>query len=534
LRTLAIAATALALALTAACDRPAPAPPVSSRTAGFPLLISRIDGLYYPPFLRDETTGPEANAYAVRLRVLLDDQPPQLSVAGQEAGSLRSEAIAASPLWGRTWLAALAGAGVQVLDAADLTALRRMRSAEGFYAEPGSGAGGDAYRAAATAAALEVLSSRSAITDDDRTVTGAWLTGAAGRRPDLRTAADLAEGLRFLGLPVPPGLLPGTAAAAPAFAGLSENARYSALLDAYSRAVLARDTGRPAQLEAGVWGNVLRQNATKLGFTDLYLLTVVALAAKAPAADFQPLRDRLAAERLPDGSIRESDAFVGSPEASLFALRLRRMAGESSADPGQVRALRAAAAEHPHLTPAEQLSLDAALRLAGDDTVTGKLAELCKSPAAVPATVTVANAEWWSRAALACAEAGDAVPVPAVAAWTLSEPPDVVAAATVVTGLADAGLHGVELPPISAADLHDWAAHPQRLPTTSGYAAVVRAYQQLGGTDPQVTATAGETFNERRGCADLPELYKADGSGSGCDFKATWAVWQLTSTKRGS
>jgi hypothetical protein len=524
-----LTAAVLAALLPMGCTSRQPVPPKTVLTTGFGVLVSAVNGLYYPPFLRDETAGPEANSYALRIRLALGDGPVQLSVSAQSAAELRGEALDASPLWGRWWLAPLAKAGVGgLLSARDVSAVRTMRSAQGYFAEPGAESG-DSYRASATAAALEILALRDAVTADDRRVTGAWLLAAAGRGPSVQTAADLVRGFTALAMTVPAGLGAVADIAPVDFSRLDEQGRYRALLDAYSSSVITQALGRPARVDRGVWANVLRHNFASLGYGDLYYLVVAATAAGVPAADFAGVRQRITGETLPDNSVRDSGSLTGSPEASLFVLRLRGMAGESTADPGQVTALRRAFTAHRDLRPDELLSLDAALWLAGDRSVGTTLHTLCVSGQAVPAVVTPADAEWWSRAALACADAGVTVRAPASGSWSLQEPATVTAAATLVNGLGDAGIAGHRPAWVTAKALRGWATNPERLPTTSAYATVVRAYLLLGGTaDPAIRAAVGRAVDSRQGCAQLPGLYRADDSGSGCDLKATWAVWKLS------
>ncbi|GIE83116.1 hypothetical protein Aph02nite_90660 [Actinoplanes philippinensis] len=515
-----------AVLLLAGCTEPEESPE-KTLTQGFDILVSTVNGLYYPPFLRDETAGPEANSYAVRIRRLLDSEPPQLSVSDDTARFFRDEAVGASPLWGRQWLAPLAEAGVGgLLNDEDIAEIRRMQSADGYYAEAGAGAD-EGYRVAATVAALEVLAAADAVEDTDRRTAGAWLTRVAEGSGTLRITADAVRGLQILGLAVPSSAAPAVTAPAD-FGSLDDRARYEALLDAYSTAVIARAQHGTASLDPRVWGNVLQHNAGTLGFHDLYYLVVVAVAAGVPDADLAPVRARIARETLPDNSIRESDTLSGSPEATLFVLRLRGMAGEATTDAGQVEALKGALAAQPSAGPAERLPIAAARRLAGDSDSAEDLRTLCADHRAVPGAVTPDNAEWWSRATLSCAEAGIPVAPPHATAWPLDTPAGVTAAGTLVTGLADNG-HSGEIPTwVTADSLRQWVADPGRLPSTSAYVTTVRAYLLLGGSaDEKIRNSVTKVLTARQGCADLPGLYRADGSGSGCDLKATWAAWKL-------
>ncbi|MCW2641272.1 MAG: hypothetical protein JWP76_3578 [Dactylosporangium sp.] len=500
----------------------APAPVAHELSA----LLSTKNGLYYPPFLRNEPAGPEDNSYAIRIRSLLGDTP-QLSLSGKTAAFFHDEAVAASPLWGRMWLAPLASSGSPgVLADTDVAAVRAMRTDGGWFSEPDSPRPDTPeYRAAATAAALEVLRSRGPIAASDRQVTLAWLDTASRSHPALPVAADLARSYRLLDAPVPAPLAALPRPPARTFAGLGPQARYEYLLEAYSYASLTAAAGGKAELDRAAWQHVLEHNTRSLGYRDLYYLVVVASAAGTPVPAFAGVRARIADNTLPDGAVRDPDAYVGSPEASLYALRLRALAGESTRDTRLADALRKASAEHQASAgPYERLVTSSTLHLAG--AAAGP--ELCRSPDAVPTAVTQDNVEAWSRAALACVDSGAKVSVPGVAAWPLDDPAGVTAASTLVTGLTDSGHPHTAPSWISAQALRPWATNPERLGSTSGYATTVRAYLLLGGRfDQELRDGIRQGIDDRHGCPQLPSLYQADGTEPACDLKATWAVWKL-------
>lgn len=496
------------------------------------ILVSAQNGLYYPPFLRNEPAGPEDNSYAVRLRALLGAQP-QLGLTAQTAGFLRREAVETSPLWGRLWLAPLASAGAaELLSDADADALRAMRTPGGWFGEPDSSAQDDGpYRAAATAAALESLAVCGEVTEEDRVRTLPWLRQAAGAdgRRTLAEAADLARAFRLLGAQVPQALTDTPAPATPDFTALGEDKRYQALLDAYSYTVLRQAADLPSGLDATLWAKLLRQNSASLGFRDLYFTTAVAQAAGAPSDVLAAVRDQVAENVLSDGTVRDPSAYTGSPEAAVYGLRLRALAGESTWDEAQAKALRAIAADpqantgtHVRLTVAAGLKLAAGTEPAPADRA------LCQSPQAVPAAVSPENAEGWSRAALACADLGAAPVQPQAPAWSLDDPAKVTAAATLAVTLSDIRLSGEAARWVTADELRPWAVNPARLPSVSARATVIRAYLTLGGApDEQLREAIGQGIGAQRGCARLPSLYRADTSQSGCDLKATWAAWKL-------
>ncbi|WP_326803133.1 hypothetical protein OIE49_17440 [Streptomyces sp. NBC_01788] len=512
---------------------------VAPVTQELSLLVSAQNGMYYPPFLRDEPAGPENNSYAVRLKTSLGPKP-QLGLSAKSGAFFRQEAIGTSPLWGRSWLAPLASAGAaDLLTASDAAALRRMRTGQGWFSEPGNEHPDDGpYRAAATAAALEALAASGGITEDDRTLTLPWLRQAAKKTGDslaLSEAADLARGFRLLGASVPQALMAVREPSISDFTALGEKERYQALLDAYNYAVLSQAAGVPSKLDAKLWAKLVQHNAASLDYRDLYYAVTVAQAAGAPSDSYAAVRNRITADTLPDGTIRDSTAYAGSPEASVYGLRLRALAGESTRDSTQAAALRKIAAD-PQISadPHVRLTTAAALKLASGAEPTAADSALCHSAEAVPTAVSPENAEAWSRAALACADMGVGTPQPQAAAWSLDDPAKVTAAATVVTTLSDTGRSGSVPQWVTAAELRSWAANPERLPSVSAYATVVRAYLIVGGTmDSEIREAIDRGMEAHRGCAQLPSLYRADASQSGCDLKATWSAWKLTLLRGG-
>jgi hypothetical protein len=115
-----------------------------------------------------------------------------------------------------------------------------------------------------------------------------------------------------------------------------------------------------------------------------------------------------------------------------------------------------------------------------------------------------------------------------VAAWPLDDPVRVTAAATLVTGLTDGGHPHTAVSWISAEVLRSWATHPERVPSTSGYATIARAYLLAGGRyDQEMQEAVRRGIDQRRGCPHLASLYQTDGTEPVCDLKSTWAVWKL-------
>ncbi|WP_089510041.1 hypothetical protein [Streptomyces sp. NBS 14/10] len=515
------------------------------------ILTSAQNQLYYPPFLRDEPTGPQDNAYAQRTRALLGT-PPRLHLNHKTAEFFRQDALGSSPLWGRGWLAPLAASGADgLLNDRDAADVRRMRTGDGWYraplprraarsqstepakpAEPTEPAGQqakNAYRAASTAAALEILRAHGGITEADRRATLPWLHKAAAHPGTLSESADVARGLRLLNAPVPARLATVTPPKTAEFTSLSGKQRYQTLLDAYQYARLRESAGRKAELDPEVWGTVLSRNAATFSYPDLYYATFVAKAAGAPAAALDKARDRIRANTLPGGAVRDPSGYLGSPEASFYALLLRGLAGEPTHDDRLAKALGKVAAD-PRAAgdPATRLTTAGAATLAGaGGRTTSAAAALCRSAQVVPRTVTAHSAEKWARTALACDRAGAPAQAPRTTPWPLNDAERVTAAATLATGLADTGRPPRPARWITARQLRPWATDPKRLDSVSGYAAVVRAYLLAGWkADAPLREAVAHGIDTRRGCPRLPNLYRADAAG-GCDLKTTWHVWQL-------
>ncbi|MFI1337174.1 hypothetical protein ACH4U7_45110 [Streptomyces sp. NPDC020845] len=512
------------------------------------ILMSAQNQLYYPPFLRDEPTGPQDNAYAQRTRALLGT-PPRLDLNHKTAEFFRQDALGSSPLWGRGWLVPLAASGADgLLNDRDAADVRRMRTADGWYraplprraarsqptepAEPAEPAGQqakNAYRAAATATALEILRAHGGITEADRRATLPWLHKAAAHPGTLSESADVARGLRLLNAPVPARLAAVTPPKTAEFTSLGGKQRYQALLDAYQYARLRESAGQKAELDPEVWGTVLSRNAATFSYPDLYYATFVAKAAGAPAAALDKARDRIRANTLPGGAVRDPGGYLGSPEASFYALLLRGLSGEPTHDGRLAKALGKVATD-PRAAgdPATRLTTAAAAALAGaGGRTTSAAAALCRSAQVVPHTVTAHSAEKWARTALACDRAGAPAQAPRTTPWPLNDAERVTAAATLATGLADTGRPPRPARWVTARQLRPWATDPKRLDSVSGYATVVRAYLLAGGkADAPLREAVARGIDARRGCPRLPNLYRADAEG-GCDLKTTWHVWQL-------
>lgn len=504
----------------------------SAAARQFDLLVSKQNGYYYHPFLRQQPAGPQAQSFALRTLAELG-RDPRTSMASAQVRSFRQGALETSSLWGRDWLIPLRQAGAdEALSSADAVDVDKARHRGGWYVDSALGDGDDAARLGATWAALEVLDALGRLADlptADRSATVAWLRSTAAKPRALDQSAALARSLRLLKEPVPAALTRIAAPRTDDFADLTPDARATRLTDTYSYVLIQEAAGRRPAVSRQTWEPVLRDGAATFPYEQLYDLVHVLKAAGSPDSVFAPVLKRLDGERLDDGTVRDPDAYLGNPDASLFVQRLRTLAGWSRRDPGLLAALeREEKSGDLSQDGAERLNR-AALRkvTAGGDT-SGPARQLCADPQVLPVTVTELNATQWQRTTLNCTDAGVPTATPAVKAWALDTPDRVTAAATVTVGLADSG-HRDHVPPwITAGALRQWALNPDRFASVYDYTLVVRAYALLGGApDAALREALGRGVTPYKGCPGLPGLYQVGGGDDACDLKTTWGVWTL-------
>ncbi|WP_369247556.1 hypothetical protein [Streptomyces sp. R41] len=504
----------------------------SAAARQFELLVSRQNGYYYHPFLREQPAGPQAESYALRTLSELG-RDPRTSIASAQVESLRREALETSSLWGRDWMIPLrrAGAGT-ALGASDAAAVNKLRTKGGWYVDSALGDDSDGARLGATWAALEVLDALGRLDDlpaADRTATVSWLRSLAKKARALDEGSALARSLHLLNEPVPATLTRIAAPRTDDFENLTPDARATRLDDTYSYALIQEAAGKRPAVNRQVWEPVLRDGAATLPYEQLYELVHALKAAGSPKAVFAPVLKRLDGDRLDDGTVRDPDAYIGNPDASLFVQRLRALAGWSRKDPGLLAALeREEKSDDAGQEGAERLSRAALRKVTAGGDASDVARQLCADAQVLPATVTVRNATQWQRTALNCADAGAWVPVPKIDSWSPDTPERVVAAATVAVGLADSGQRDGIPSWITPDALEHWALNPGRFTSVYTYALVVRAYSLLGGElDASLREALGRGITPYRACPGLPGLYQVGGGDSACDLKTTWAVWTL-------
>lgn len=504
----------------------------SAAARQFELLVSKQNGYYYHPFLRQEPAGPAAQSYALRTLSELG-RDPKTSITSADAASLRREALETSSLWGRDWLIPLRRAGADgALGKGDAVDVNKTRTKGGWYVDSALGKDGDSAHLGATWAALEVLDALGRLRDlpdADRATTVAWLRSLAGKSRTLDRGGALARSLQLLKEPVPAALTRIGTPRTDDFADLTPDARATRLEDTYSYVLIQEAAGERPAVNRQVWEPVLRDGAKTLPYEQLYRLVHVLKAAGSPKSVFAPVLKRLDDERLDDGTVRDPDAYIGNPDASLFVQRLRALAGWSRRDPALLAAL-----EREEKSPdagqegAERLNRAALRKVTAGGGPSEQARQLCADPQVLPATVTEANATQWQRTTLNCVDAGVTGGAPKIGTWSLDTPDRVVAAATVAVGLADSARSGSIPSWITAEALKPWAQNPDRFTSVYQYALVVRAYLLGGGAlDVTLREALGRGITPYKGCPGLPDLYQVGGGDTACDLKTTWSVWTL-------
>ncbi|MET7859488.1 hypothetical protein ABZS81_20130 [Streptomyces sp. NPDC005318] len=450
-----------------------------------------------------------------------------------QATSFRRGALETSSLWGRDWMIPLWQAGAdEVLGARDAKDVNRLRAKGGWYVDSALGDDGDAAHLGATWAALEVLDALGRLDDlpvADRAATVAWLRSLEGQPRALEQSSALARSLQLLKEPVPGSLTRIAAPSTDDFAALTPDARAIRLADTYNYVLIQEAAGKRPDVNRKVWEPVLRDGVATLTYEQLHDLVHVLKAAGSPKNVFARVLKRLDGERLDDGTVRDPDAYIGDPDASLFVQRLRMLAGWSRQDPGLLTAVeREEKSGEAGQKGAERLNRAALRKVTADGGTSEQARQLCADPQVLPATVTERNATQWQRTTLNCTDAGASPATPEIATWNLDTPDRVVAAATVVVGLADSGRRDRVSSWITAEALKQWARNPDRFTSVYTYALVVRAYSLLGGA-PDVTLreALGRGITPYQGCAGLPDLFQVGGGDTACDLKTTWGVWTL-------
>ncbi|MEU8991567.1 hypothetical protein AB0C98_35160 [Streptomyces sp. NPDC048558] len=504
----------------------------STAARQFDLLVSKQNGYYYHPFLRQQPAGSQAQSFALRTLSELG-RDPKTSMGSDQVRTFRRGALETSSLWGRDWLIPLWRAGAdEALGTGDAVEVNKARTKGGWYVDSALGDDSDAARLGSTWAALEVLDALGRLDDvppADRAVTVTWLRSLADKPRALDQSSALARSLQLLKEPVPATLTRIAAPRTDDFADLTPDDRATRLADTYSFVLIQEAAGKRPAVDRQVWEPVLRDGAATLPYEQLYSLVHVLKAAGSPKSVFAPVLKRLDGERLDDGTVRDPDAYIGNPDASLFVQRLRALAGWSRKDPGLLTALeREEKSGDVSQEGAEQLNR-AALRkaTAGGDT-SEQAQRLCANPQVLPTTVTEHNATQWQRTTLNCADADASTDTPTIGTWSLDTPDRVVAAATVAVGLAD-GDHRDRIPSWITVDaLKQWARNPDRFTTLYEYTLVVRAYVLLDGpVDAALREALGRGVTPYKGCPGLPDLYQVGGGDDACDLKTTWGVWTL-------
>ncbi|MFF0202365.1 hypothetical protein [Streptomyces sp. NPDC005017] len=535
------AATAVVCgAVLSACGAPArpaaAAAPAAARQ--FDLLVSSQNGYHYPPFLRERPAPPEAQSHALRTLTELD-RAPRVRPAATRVASMRRDALASSPLWGRTWLIPLRRAGVEgALGPDDTRAVDRLRAEGGWYVDPALGDESDAARLGGTWAALDVLGALGELDDlpsPHRAATVGWLRSLAGSPRPVAERAALAHSLHLLRQPVPAALSDAAPPRTDDWQALTPDERADLLGQVHDDVLVREAAGQRPEIDRAHWEAVLTRGALSLPYEQLQPLVHILKAAGSPEKVFVPVIARLERARLGDGTVRDPDSYLGDPQSSLFVERLRGLAGWPRRDPGLLDALdREKDRSGTPQDSAERLSRAALAKAAGGGT-DGRAARLCADPEVLPGAVTEHDVTRWQRTALDCVDAGAAVGTPEVRPWALDDPDAVAAAATLAVGLADTGQRHRIPPWITPRVLERRSHEPGRFASVYDYSLVVRAHLLLGGDlDAPLRAALGRVVTPHRGCPGLPDLFRVGGGDPACDLKTTWGVWTLDRQAHGA
>jgi len=213
----------------------------SAAARQFDLLVSKQNGYYYHPFLRQQPAGAQAQSFALRTLSELG-RDPKASIVPDQARSLRRQALQTSSLWGRDWLVPLRRAGADVLGGDDAAAVQRARNKGGWYVDSALGNDSEAGRIGATWAALEVLGALGRLDDlpaADRATTVDWLRSLATKPRALDQSGALARSLQLLKEPVSGALTRVAAPRTDDFAGLTPDDT-NASLERFAREVAPR------------------------------------------------------------------------------------------------------------------------------------------------------------------------------------------------------------------------------------------------------------------------------------------------------
>jgi hypothetical protein len=500
------------------------------------LLAADLDRLRGDDGLFTSTTelgGPGLYASAYGLTALAESGVDLRAKPVQVTRAAFGAQIAQDPLWGRFYLALLERTlHLRLHDESDVTALRRMRQADGSFLDPKAESGLDhdhGYRLSTTSAAVRALRVFGDPLTQDRALSAHWL-GTAG----LTNADSLSGRLQLLRADAALGVsrpsdLAGVLARWWAANRSKSAAGNNELVETCSFVLLAAESGSglSADQRAGLRTMLMPTNTVPGDpqIAELLASALRALSTRPPAALIQII-DR---HRLPGtGLLGEVQQHNGDLDASFQVQELRASAGLPMKDPRLARALLA----HRHdlldkASPGAGAVWLATLTSAGGTVGTGDangLTEQARRQLLLP--ITAGQAQQWSELVAAMTMLDEPVPAPNLS--DLSQIPtdrrrDIVD--LVLPYLAERARQGLSHEPATATAGYgiQLLASGQVTQAAAALNAAVTSGWTASNTDRRRIT---ELLRSRRGCPATSQLFSETGIPQ-CNISSSLGAWRL-------
>jgi hypothetical protein len=476
------------------------------------------------------------SAYGLATLALAGGRPR----AGVDRSWLRAataDQVGRDPVFGRAYLAMLEQAtGAALHDEADVTALRRMLTPQGFFADPtwtDSAARDPGFQLANTAAALQALAAfRVPLAAADRARIAGWLdrAGATAASTSLTQRWHLVQANRALGRPAPAGL---GAALRGWWTRTGSRQRGAAsgdaLVETCSYIELAAATGTDLSAHRGVLTGLIRPARTLPD--DLQLSYLVAHAWHALGNDVDgllPLRRAITRLRGSAGLLPPQRVKAGDLASSAAAEQLRAAAGLATADPALAATLRRRRGVLVGADPVAAALWASTLATADPAARTEAANELrLRAPTFLSKPLTAANAHAFRQVITALRVVRRPVPPLRVEALPAATREQRYGRNLAIIALADAGQLGRLPAGDPAARIAEQGAGLLRAGSLVEAEAALTAAAKLGW---RPTAADRDRLlallRPLRGCPGTPALFRVSPAGS-CDISATLAAWLI-------
>ena len=512
--------------------RPSQAPTVTSPLDAELESLRAQNGLYFHPVLLNQVF-PSIETSAYDFSVLkLAGRPPASPWSDAEATRLGRQAIDANPVWGPWYLYLIDRATGTRFPGDIATSVLGSYKPAGYFGERTMNPGDAVSQIAATEAALEVIISNNiSLSSEQRSTLVAWLGAHAVGFPNPYVACNMSRSLSMLGLPQPATLsayVNGWWNAIGSRRGQPNTLQD--VLDLSGFACLLRASGRSNDARAAVVKSQVLPALSQPGdaFVDFYLATAWADLSGDPSA-LTVLASTAAVDLTASGLAAGPVVRLGTIESTYYVTEIRRLAGLTHPDALLATELRNADTDPAGLhTPLSELMAARVLFDIGQPDVEIKAAAVNDARLDVSARVTQAHAATWGDEERLLAQLGvQARPAPVVpwdsrgaegrlTAWiVLGHPLDVAN---------PDGLFATELAAIPAT-----LSQPGSSLTMKELNAGVAALQAHGQTDQVPVAAVRVALEGMRGCAGLPDLYRAAAGATDCDLAATYEAFWLNS-----